>query len=379
MSLIRFVLVGTILLNFLACSHSPPNSSATASATNDDSKLLFPGETHFSGIRQLTHGGTNAEAYWSFDGKWLSFQHKGQDNAPNEPKCDQIYTMRSDGTDRHLISGDKGRTTCAFYFPDNSRILYSSTFASDLKCPANPDMSRGYVWPIYNTYQFYSARTDGSDVIPLEPGAPRAYNAEMTACHDGSVIFTSDRDGDLELYRAHLDPMGTIGDIKRLTSIEGYDGGAAFSPDCKKIVWRASRPKPGKELNDYRSLLKAHLVRPTQLEIWVADADGSNAHQVTHVHAASFAPYFTPDGKRIIFASNPRDPHGRKFDLYLTNLDGTGLERVTYSETFDSFPMFSPDGKKIAFSSNRNAKNPHETNVFVADWIEYPAKAPNQK
>jgi Tol biopolymer transport system component len=369
----NLLLVVGITLAASACVHSPSKKFEGNPA------LLFPGEKHFGNIRQITFGGTNAEAYWSFDGQWLSFQHKGRDNAPNEPQCDQIYAIRPDGTERHMVSNGKGRTTCAFYFHDNSRILFASTFATDQKCPAAPDMSRGYVWPIYNSYQIYSARPDGSDVIPLEPGAPRAYNAEMTVCHDGSVIFTSDRDGDLDLYRGKLDPIGTISDVHRVTSILGYDGGAAFSPDCKKIVWRASRPKAGKEANDYKALLQEHLVRPTQLEIWTANVDGSHARQITRMHAASFAPYFTPDGKKIIFSSNPSNPRGRKFDLFMINEDGTGLEQVTYSGTFDSFPMFSPDGKYIAFSSNRNAKDPHETNVFVAEWIADPANNSDKK
>lgn len=342
-----------------ACTHSRIQKSS------GDPSLLFPGEKYFTNIRQLTHGGTNAEAYWSFDGKWLSFQHKGAD-----AECDQIDTMRAEGSDLHRISNGKGRTTCAFYFPNHSRILFSSTFATDEKCPTPPDMSKGYVWPIYNSYQMYSARSDGTDLLPLEPNAPQAYNAEATVCQDGSVVFTSDRNGDLDLYRGQLDSNGTLTQIKQLTSLIGYDGGATFSPDCKKIVWRASRPKPGKETKDYQTLLKNHLVRPTQLEIWVANADGSHPRQVTQMNAASFAPTFTPDGKHILFSSNPRDPRGRHFDLYIIHENGTGLERVSYSNTFESFPMFSPDGKKLAFSSNRNAKDPHETNVFVVDWVD---------
>lgn len=346
-------------LTMSACTHSQIQENL------GDSTLLFPGEKHFANIRQLTHGGTNAEAYWSFDGKWLSFQHKGID-----AECDQIDTIRADGSDLHRISNGKGRTTCAFYFPNHSRVLFSSTFATDEKCPAPPDMSKGYVWPIYDSYQMYSARPDGTDLLPLEPGAPRAYNAEATVCQDGSVVFTSDRNGDLDLYRGQLDSNGTLTQIKQLTSLIGYDGGATFSPDCKKIVWRASRPKPGKETEDYQALLKKHLVRPTQLEIWVANADGSHPRQVTQMRAASFAPTFTPDGKHILFSSNPRDPRGRHFDLYLIHENGTGLERISYSNTFESFPMFSPNGKKLAFSSNRNTQDPHETNVFVVDWVD---------
>lgn len=351
------------ILAFTACS-------LNQTLPEGDPALHYPSEVRLQNIRQLTRGGTNAEAYWSFDGQWLSDQHRGLGS--ESPGCDQIYRLSIDGKVQQMVSNGKGRTTCSFYFPDNSRILYSSTFASDAACPAPPDMSRGYVWPIYPTFQMYSAKPDGSDTLPLEPGAPKAYNAEATVCKDGSVVFTSDRDGDLDLYTAKLDPMGTLKDIKRITFGLGYDGGAFFSNDCKKLVWRASRPRPGKETEEYNDLLKQHLVKPTQLEIWTGNADGTHAHQVTRMGSASFAPFFTPDGKSIIFASNPRDAHGRGFDLYLINTDGTGLERVTYSNTFESFPMFSPDGKHLAFSSNRNNKAPHETNVFLADWVPKP-------
>jgi Tol biopolymer transport system component len=348
-----------------ACSHHRV-------ASEGNPALQFEGERHLKNIRQLTFGGTNAEAYWSFDGEWLSYQHKDAGNSPTN--CDQIYRLSVDGKINERVSNGQGRTTCAFYYPDNSRILYSSTFAADPACPAPPDLSKGYVWPVYPTYRIYSSKPDGSDLFPIEPGQPRAYNAETTVCKDGSVIFTSDRGGDLDLYTGKLEAFGTIRDIKQVTNTLGYDGGAAFSPDCKMIAWRASRPRPGKspqegEAGEYRALLKNHLVKPTELEIWVAMADGSHARQVTRLGVASFAPFFTPDGKHVIFASNPRDPHGRHFDLYQIRIDGTGLERVTYSNTFESFPMFSPDGKYLAFSSNRNAKAPHETNVFIADWI----------
>lgn len=340
--------------------------------------LRFPGEVHLANIRQLTAGGTNAEAYWSYDGKWLTLQAKGAGlygmPAPG-PACDQIYRVRADGSDASLVSTGRGRTTCAFYQPGDGRILYSSTHASDPACPAEPDRSKGYVWPIYDSYQFYSVDPSHPEsAVAMEPGAPRAYNAEAVTCRDGSVIFTSDRDGDLELYTAKIDSQGLLSNIKRVTHTPGYDGGAFFSQDCSKIVWRASRPKNAKELEDYQGLLKQHLVRPSQLEIYMADADGKNARQVTRLGAASFAPYFTPDTKRILFSSNYEDPKGRIFAIYSIRVDGTGLERITYSGGFDGFPMFSPDGKKLAFASNRNGSQPRETNVFVADWVEAPEK-----
>jgi Tol biopolymer transport system component len=349
-----------------ACSHHRV-------APQGDPALSFPEETRLKNIRQLTFGGTNAEAYWSFDGQWLSYQHK--DSGNNPAQCDQIFRLSVDGKTHQQVSNGLGRTTCAFYYPNDSRILFSSTHASNSACPAPPDFSKGYVWPIYSSYQIYSTKPDGSNLTPIEPGAPRAYNAETTVCKDGSVVFTSDRGGDLDLYFGKLDSFGLLQDIKQVTNTLGYDGGAVFSPDCKKIVWRASRPRLGKEADEYRALLKKHLVKPTELEIWTANADGSHARQVTRMGVASFAPAFTPDGQSILFASNPRDPHGRHFDLYLIRHDGTGLERVSYSNTFESFPMFSPDGKYLAFSSNRNGKEPRETNVFIADWVDAPGSS----
>ncbi|MGK5082646.1 hypothetical protein WDW37_05015 [Bdellovibrionota bacterium FG-1] len=373
-------LLWTVLYSvfMVACSHSPASKQ-------ESSPLRFPNEAHFNQIRQLTHGGTNAEAYWSFDGKTLSFQHSGQfigkfEGKPG-PACDQIYSMNAtDGSNLKMLSNGKGRTTCAFFEPGDQRVVFSSTFATLEACPPPPDMSKGYVWPVFPSYMIYSVKPDGSDLVPFEPGAPRAYNAEATFCADGSVVFTSDRDGDLDLFTGKIDHFGTLADVKRITHTLGYDGGAVFSPDCKQIAWRASRPREGvstkgeSEADQYRRLLGDHLIKPGELEIWVANVDGTHAHQVTRTAVASFAPAFTPDGKSVLFAANPRDPRGRKFDLYMIHTDGTRLERVTYSDTFDSFPMFSPDGKSLAFSSNRNATTAHETNVFVADWAETPMR-----
>jgi TolB protein len=272
--------------------------------------------------------------------------------------------MRADGSAPRRVSTGRGRTTCGYFFPDGSRILYSSTHEASAECPPRPDMSQGYVWPLYD-YQLYTARPDGSDLRPLAP-APGTYNAEATVSKDGWIVFTSTRDGDLELYKMRLDGSG----LTRLTGTPGYDGGAFFSADGKRIVFRASRPAGPEELAEYRSLLARKLVRPGKLEIFVMNADGSGVRQVTRLGAASFAPFFHPDGKRILFASNVGDPSGRNFDVYMVNDDGSGLERITTNETFDGFPMFSPDGRKLVFASNRNGSRPGETNVFVADWVE---------
>ncbi len=321
--------------------------------------LALPQERHLRNMRQLTFGGENAEAYFSFGGDKLVFQ------STRPPfSCDQIFTMGLDGSNVQLVSTGKGRTTCAYFYPDGEHILYASTHLASADCPPPPDRSQGYVWAIYEGYDIFV--TDAQGALKRLTDTP-GYDAEATISPTGDrIVFTSVRDGDLELYSMKLD--GT--DVRRLTHEVGYDGGAFFSADGTKIVYRAMRPRNAEEEADYKRLLAKGLVRPTQLEIWVMDADGSNKHQVTHLGAAAFCPYFHPDGKRIIFSSNHADPRGRNFDLYMINVDGTGLERLTWFESFDGFPMFNPDGTKLVFCSNRNNSRPHETNVFICDWVE---------
>jgi Tol biopolymer transport system component len=322
--------------------------------------LALPQEKHLRNIRQLTFGGENAEAYFSADGKKLILQST-RENVP----CDQIFTMNVDGSEARMVSTGKGRTTCAFFTPDGKRIVYSSTHLSNPSCPPPPDRTRGYVWAIYPSYDIFSARPDGSDLKQLTKTG--GYDAEATISPNGKrIVFTSTRDGDLDIYTMDLDGKN----VKRLTTDLGYDGGPFWSYDSEWIVFRAHHPKTEKEIADYKALLKDNLIRPSTLDIWVMKADGSGKRQVTNNGKANFAPYFFPDGKRIIFSSNMDDPRGREFDLYMINVDGTGLERVTYSGDFDGFPMFSPDGKKLVFASNRNSKVRGETNVFIADWVD---------
>ncbi|MBT8492695.1 MAG: M20/M25/M40 family metallo-hydrolase, partial [Deltaproteobacteria bacterium] len=341
-------------------------TKSSTEPTVTPASLRHPDEVHLANIVQLTRDADeNAEAYWSPDGKQLIFQSS---RAPYG--CDQIYTMPAlEQSEPKLVSTGKGRTTCAYFTHDQQRIIYSSTHEANSACPPKPDMSQGYVWPIYAGYEIYSAKPDGSDLVNLSnsPG----YDAEATVCPvDGSIIFTSTRDGDLELYRMDADGKN----VKRLTSTPGYDGGAFFSADCKQIVWRASRPT-GDALADYQRLLGKGLVRPSKLEVFVANADGSDARQVTYLGAASFGPYLHPDGKRILFSTNHPNPRGREFDIWAIDTDGTNLERITHAPGFDGFPMFSPDGKKLAFGSNRGQAKDGQTDVYVADWIEgLPAK-----
>jgi len=316
-------------------------------------------EKYLKNLRQLTFEGENAEAYFSSDGRRLVFQS----TRAGWP-CDQIYTMGTDGSGLQQVSTGKGRTTCAYFLKNGKRFIYSSTHLGSPECPSKPDYSRGYVWPIDKHFDIFLSDFKGKLTrLTDTPG----YDAEATISPDGrKIVFTSVRDGDLELYSMNVDGTG----VRRLTHHVGYDGGAFYSPDGRKIVYRASSPTDEKAKARYQALLAEHLVEPRQLDLYVMNADGSNPVQVTNNRAANFCPFFHPDGKRIIFASNVGDPKGRNFDLYLVNLDGTGLERVTFNDTFDGFPMFSPDGKRLVFASNRNARQPGDTNVFIAEWYE---------
>ncbi|MCS7183350.1 MAG: hypothetical protein NZ869_09615 [Thermoanaerobaculum sp.] len=317
-----------------------------------------PRESRLANLRQLTFGGENAEAYFSFDGKKLIFQSTRPPFA-----CDQIFVMNANGRHQRLVSTGRGRTTCAYFFPDNRRFIYSSTHQGNPDCPPKPDLSQGYVWPLYPDYDIYLASLD--DLTPRPLTQAPGYDAEATVSPKGDrIVFTSVRDGDLELYTMKLDGS----DLRRITHEVGYDGGAFFSPDGSMLVWRASRPLPGPETEEYQRLLAQGLVRPFKLDIYVAAADGSNVRRLTDNGAANFAPFWHPSGNKIIFVSNLHQPRSRNFDLYLINVDGTGLERVTYFEDFDGFPMFSPDGKRLVFCSNRYNSKPGETNVFIADW-----------
>lgn len=320
--------------------------------------LIRDGERHFAHLWQLTFGGENAEGYFSGDGRKLIFQST-RDGYP----CDRIYTLDLATGRTRMVSTGTGRTTCAYYYDRDRRVLFASTHAGADTCPPNPDHSQGYVWPISETYDLWTARPDGSDLRRLTdtPG----YDAEATVSVDGSrIVFTSVRDGDLELYSMAPDGSG----VKRLTNHLGYDGGAFYSRDGRWICYRTSSPTDSAEIADYRRLLAAHLVRPSRMNLWVMRADGSEARQVTDDPGASFAPYFTPDGKALIYSSNRENPRGRNFDLFLVPVEGGAPEPVTREETFDGFPMFSPDGRWLVFCANRGGSVAGETNVFLARW-----------
>ena len=322
--------------------------------------VLRERERHLANLQQLTFGGQNAEAYFSPDGSRLIFQATRDGFA-----CDQIYMMHVDGSGLRLLSTEGGRTTCAFFVPGQDRFIYASTHLGSAACPPRPDMSGGYVWPIYPDYEIFSAALDGSDLRRLTHNA--GYDAEGAVSPDGKrIVFTSLREGDLDLYLMDVDGSN----LRRLTDRLGYDGGPFFSWDGRTIVYRAWHPRTPGEITAYRDLLARHLVRPRQMELFLMDADGGNIRQVTDLGAASFAPFLHPDGKRIIFSSNLHDPIGRSFALYLIRTDGTHLTRLTYGEPFAGFPMFSRDGRLLVFASHRNQQVPGEMNIFLADWVD---------
>ncbi len=321
---------------------------------------VFEGERHLRDVRQLTFGGENAEAYFSPDGTKLVYQAHSEPGA-----CDQQYVLDLATGESQRVSSGKGRTTCGYFsYPKGERVIYSSTESGGTECPEAPDRSAGYVWPIYPSYDIWETDAKGANPRRLE--ATPGYDAEATWCHQGGkIVFTSTRDGDLDLYE--MDEKGNV--TRRLTSTPGYDGGAFYSPDCKEIVWRAHYPT-GTALDEYRALLRRNLVRPSRMELMIANADGSNARQITSNGAANFCPYFTPDGKRIIFASNLGDAKGREFDLYLVAKSGGEAERVTLAPGFDGFPMFSPDGRWLVWGSNRANPKGFVTNLFIARWVD---------
>ena len=337
-----------IVAAVLSCAHATPRQPRQAPQPE-------VGERHFARIRQLTFGGENAEAYFSRDGKRLIFQ-----STRGGRPCDQQYVMNVDGSGVRRVSTGFGKTTCGYFFDADRRIFFASTHAADTACPPKPDPSKGYVWGL-DPYDIYTADDDGSNLRRLTNYG--VYTAEGTLSPDGqTIVFTSLKDGDLDIYTMRVD--GT--DLRRLTFQPGYDGGPFFSPDGKKIVYRAWHPTDT-ALVSYRELLAQRLVRPNRMEIWVMNADGSDQHQITNLGGANFAPFFTPDGHKIIFSSNYKNPHSRNFELYLVNVDGSALEQVTNHPEFDGFPMFSPDGKSLVWASGRSSGE-GELNLFIADW-----------
>lgn len=349
-----------------ACNNQPATTASQPETAAPADTLRYPEEKHLKNVRQLTFGGDNAEAYFSFAGDKLTYQwtHK-EKGIP----CDQIFfgNTTTPNFEPSQISTGKGRTTCPYFLPGDSLILYASTHLAADTCPANAHMkdARQYLWPIFDSYEIFVADLKGS--IKTQLTSNNFYDAEGTVSPKGDkIVFTSNRSGDLELYTMNLDGS----DVKQVTNELGYDGGAFFSPDGSKLVFRASRPKTEEEQKTYKELLAKGLVAPSDMEIFVCNVDGSDMQQITTLGKANWAPFFHPSGNKIIFCSNHKSERGFPFHLYMINVDGTGLEQITFDPMFDSFPMFSPDGKQLVFCSNRFNGGTRDTNIFLAEWVE---------
>ena len=364
-----FLISISFLIVAVSCNSNKKSDTITNTSEQLSDTLTYEGEKHFKSLRLLTYGGDNAEAYWSFDDSKLVFQVT---NSKWENNCDQIYFFNWQNDDvinnrPQLISTGKGRTTCSYFLPGDSLIVYASTHLGDENCPPTPEpRSDGkYVWPIYSDFDIFVADLNGNILQQLtnEPG----YDAEATVSPKGDkIVFTSIRTGDLELYTMNLDGS----DVKQITSDLGYDGGAFFSPDGEKLIFRASRPTTDDDIEEYKQLLKDGLVKPTNMELYICNADGSDLKQLTDLGGANWCPFFHPSGEKVIFASNHTSTRGFPFNLYLINIDGTGLQQVTHDETFDAFPVFSNNGKYMVFSSNRFNGGTRDSNLFVAEWGE---------
>ncbi len=382
MKLFTYIMVG-FAVSVMACKndksnsqddHEHPHSEShdqshwhASSAGEELLDLQYPSEKYIKNIKQLTFGGDNAEAYWSFDDKNLVFQ---ANNEKWETRCDQIFLEdfsidHSDGSPAPMLSTGRGRTTCSYFLPGNKDILYASTHEEDDNCPEEPPRGEKYVWPVYQSFDIYTADLDGHITGKLtdSPG----YDAEATVSPKGDlIVYTSISSGDLELWTMKIDGS----DKKQVTGGLGYDGGAFFSPDGSKLIFRASRPKTDEAKKEYMDLLSRGLVQPTEMELYICNVDGSELKQITNLGNANWAPFFHPSGDKVIFSSNHKSKRGFPFNLFMINTDGTGLEQITFDDTFDSFPMFSFDGKKLVFASNRNNGDTRDTNLFVADWVE---------
>ncbi len=375
MKKVFFLLFSLLLLTF-ACNRAMRKSSKSASGNTDatsgatkNQTVHYKNEKHLKNLRQITFGGDNAEAYWSFDDRSLVFQATNPDWGT---KCDQIYMIdrKNPKAKKHipqLISTGDGRTTCSYFLPGDTTILYASTHLADKSCPAVPEKRADgkYVWPVYSGFDIFVADLKGNLVNQLTN--TDGYDAEATVSPRGDkIVFTSMRTGDLELFTMNLDGTG----VKQVTFDLGYDGGAFFSPDGQKLIFRASRPETEEDIKIYKDLLNEGLVMPTEMELYICNVDGSNLKRITNLGGANWSPFFHPSGKKILFSSNHASEKGFPFNLYMINIDGTGLERITYDGVFDAFPVFSNNGKWIVFSSNRNNGGTSETNLFLGEWVE---------
>ncbi len=326
-----------------------------------------------SGVRQLTFEGHRAgEGYFSPDGTKIVFQSERE---PGNPFY-QIYLLDLESGETRRVSPGVGKTTCAWMHPSGRTVLFASTHLDpkarekqELEVAARSSAgSRRYAWDFDDEYDLFS--------INLESGGPRrltrarGYDAEASYSPDGTrIVFTSNRhafeDGlspeDRALFARDPSTMAEIyrmdadgSNVRRLTRTPGYDGGAFFSPDGSRIVWRRFS-EDGE-----------------RAEIYSMDLEGEVVRRLTSLGAMSWAPFFHPSGEYVIFTTNL---HGSEnFELYLVDAEGRREPvRVTESEGFDGLPAFSPDGIQLAWTRGRTSSG--KPQIFTAGWNHDAARA----
>ena len=337
-------LLGAALL--AACADDPP---PPVIAPPPIAEIVRADEGHLTEVRQLTFGGENGASRWAWASDQVAFQARVNDRA-----CARVSRVTLTDPPGRFPLGE-GETPS--FLPGDRDVVY----ASAPSCSKHRGRGEGIV--LEPGLDVFRAKADGS--APTRLTATPGYDGEPSVCgKSGAIVFTSMREGDLDLYRMDADE----GHVERLTATTGYDGGAVFDADCTHIAWQAWHPK-GSAVDDYKKQLAENLIRPTTLELWIANADGTDARQVTYLDARSSAPSWYPAQARLLFASTFGGESARDVDLWAIDLDGTNLERVSTAPGPDSSPAFSPDGKSIAFTSERATQlGLTDTNVFVARW-----------
>jgi TolB protein len=338
--------VGALFLSVVLAQ--PPRDAVTDAAK----------EAEFLGNpRQVTLGLPRAgEGYFSPDGQWIVYQ-----GYPVGYPFYQIYVQKLDEKTPRLISTGRGRTTCAFFTPDQKQILFASGHTdpqideTELKArdEAAPGGRRRYQWDFDPHMDLYVVNFNGTGMKRLTdtPG----YDAEGSFSPDGKqIVFTSMRDGDADLYVMNADGSN----VRQLTNQPGYDGGPFFSPDANWVIYRSDRQK--------EHMLQLHAI----------SVDGKTDVQLTdNLDEVNWCPYFHPSGKYLIWAraDYSRGPMAAHFNLFTMDIEmtpttfrGGKVQQITHSTAADILPVYSPDGTKLMWTSTRTRDG--SSQLWVADW-----------
>ncbi len=334
----------------------------------------------FDDVVQLTSGFKAAgEAYFSPDANWIIFQAT--------PPAEEHYQMfiarllrdgdRITGIGQPIrVTPPDSRNTCGFFSPDGVSVIFASTAGKEDKNEITGGYQRKggeYRWPFprgmeifrADAWQAAIAATEFSRGINLAQHPltdNNYYDAECVYSPDGKwILFTSTRDGDptretkasrdADLYVMKADGTNVV----RLTKTDGYDGGAFFSPDGRKIVFRADRLN-----NNLLQLFVADVVYDTRGQI----TGLRNERQLTNDPAVHFGPYWHPNGTHIVYAANVNERH--EYELLMMRSDGTRRVRLTFTPGPDLLPVFSPDGQYLMWTSKRSADQTSQ--IYIAKF-----------